>query len=179
MALLRQLPREHRCAGTTHSNIPALFALPPPAYFTTLTLRRLLLYTCHSSPPPQQASQWSQQTLLKIQHWRGAMHVSSYCYTCVRILLYVCPHTAICVSSYCYISVHILLCVCPDTAICVSSYCYAVSSYCYECPLTLILLYMCPHTAMCVFSYCYICVLILLYVNSMFQCDGAALFLLL
>jgi hypothetical protein len=35
------------------------------------------------------------------------------------ILLYMCPHTAICVSPYCYICVPILL-----TAIYVSSYCY-------------------------------------------------------
>ncbi len=152
MALLRQQPREHRCAGTTHSNIPALFAsLSPHTHSLThshihhmpaLTLRRLLLYTCHSSPQQQQASQWSQQTLLKIQHWRGAIHVSSYCYMCVLTLLYMCPHTAIHVSSYCDMCV-------------------------------LILLHVCPHTAVYVSSYCYICVLILLYVYSQFQWDGA------
>ena len=53
-----------------------------------------------------------------------------YCYTCVRILLYVlillhvCPHTATYVSSYCYICVLILLHVCPHTATYVPSYCY-------------------------------------------------------
>ena len=52
------------------------------------------------------------------------LHVSSYCYTCVCILLYMCPHTAICVPSYCYLCVRILLnmrphartYVCPHTA---------------------------------------------------------------
>ena len=29
------------------------------------------------------------------------LHVSSYCYIRVLIMLYTCPHTAICVSSYC------------------------------------------------------------------------------
>ena len=96
------------------------------------------------------------------------------CYTCVLILLYMCPHTAICVSLYCYICVYILTCVCPDTAICVSSHCYVcVLILLYLCPHTLILLYMCPHTAMSVSSYCYICVLILLYLYSLFQWDGA------
>ncbi len=47
-----------------------------------------------------------------------------YCYICVLILLYMCPHTAIYVSSYCYICVLILLYMCPHTAIYVSSYCY-------------------------------------------------------
>ncbi len=71
----------------------------------------------------------------------------SYCYTCVlillcvlilvsaiyvRILLHMCPHTAMCFL--------ILLCMCPHTSICV-----------------LILLCMCPHTAMHVSAYCYIC----------------------
>jgi len=88
---------------------------------------------------------------------------------CVLILLYICPHTAICLSSYCYMSVLILLCVCSRTAIYVSSYCYVcthtpiymfVSSYCYV--SVLILLYVCPHTVMFVSSYCYICVLMLL-----------------
>jgi hypothetical protein len=67
--------------------------------------------------------------------------VSSYCYICVLILPYMCPHTVICVL--------ILLYMCPRAAI-------DVSSYYYMCVLTL--LYMCPHT------YCYTCVLILLYV---------------
>ncbi len=58
------------------------------------------------------------------------LHVSSYCYICVVILLYMCPHTTIYVSSYHYICVVILL---------------YVSSYYYVCPHTicvLILLYM-------------------------------------
>jgi hypothetical protein len=52
----------------------------------------------------------------------------------VRILLYMCPHTAIYVSAYCYICVLILLYMCPHAAIYVSSYCYIC---------VLILLYMC------------------------------------
>jgi hypothetical protein len=66
-------------------------------------------------------------------------HVSSYYCTCVLILLYMCPHTAIYLLVY-------------------------VSSHSYTC--VFILLYMCPHTAIYVSSYCYICVLIMLYVSS-------------
>jgi hypothetical protein len=40
-----------------------------------------------------------------------AIHVSSYCYTRVLILLYTCPHTALHVSSYCYVSVYCYICV--------------------------------------------------------------------
>jgi hypothetical protein len=47
----------------------------------------------------------------------------SYC-MCVLLLLYVCPHTAVCVSSYCYACVLILLCMCPHAAMYVSSCCY-------------------------------------------------------
>ena len=32
--------------------------------------------------------------------------VSAYCYMCLRILLYMCPHTAIYVSAYCYMCPH-------------------------------------------------------------------------
>jgi hypothetical protein len=71
-------------------------------------------------------------------------NVSSYCYICVLILLYMCPHTTIYVSSYYFICVLILPYVCPHTAY-VSSYCYIY---------VLILLYVCPHTAY-VSSYCY------------------------
>jgi hypothetical protein len=39
------------------------------------------------------------------------IYVSSYYKICVRILLYMCPHTAIYVSAYCYICVLI-----PPTA---------------------------------------------------------------
>ena len=72
-------------------------------------------------------------------------HICSYCYKCVRILLYMCPHPTICVL--------ILLYMCPHHTICV-----------------LILLYMCPHPTICVLILLYmcphhtICVLILLYV---------------
>ena len=62
-------------------------------------------------------------------------------YICVLILLYMCPHTAMCVSSCCYICVLMLLYMCPHTAICVSSYCYMC---------VLMLLYVCPHAAICV-----------------------------
>ncbi len=53
-----------------------------------------------------------------------------------------CPHTAVYVSSYCYVCVLMLLYMCLHTAIYVSLYCYIV------CPsvCVLILLYMCPHT---------------------------------
>jgi hypothetical protein len=71
--------------------------------------------------------------------------------TFLTLLLYMCPHTALCVSSY---SCDLLLYMCPHTALCVSSYCYIC---------VLILLYMCPHTALYVSSYCSACVLILLY----------------
>ncbi len=79
------------------------------------------------------------------------LYVSSYCYICVLILLYMCPHTAMCVLILLY----------------VSSYCYIVSSYYYVC--VLILLYICPHTAIYVSSLLHMCphtsirVLILLY----------------
>ena len=67
------------------------------------------------------------------QHEAGchtAMYVSSYCYVCVLMLLYMWPHTAVHVSSCCYVCGLILLC---------------VSSCCYKCGL--ILLYMCPYAA--------------------------------
>ncbi len=46
----------------------------------------------------------------------ATIYVSPYCYICVLILLYVCPHTAIYVSSYCCICVLILLYMCPHSA---------------------------------------------------------------
>ena len=72
------------------------------------------------------------------------LHVSSYCYVCVLILLYMCPHTAVGAAQVVrqvYICVLILLHMCPRTAIYVSSYCYVC---------VLILLHMCPQL-------CYIC----------------------
>ena len=42
-----------------------------------------------------------------------------YCYTCVLILIHMCPHTAIYVSSYCYICVLILLHMCPHILLCI------------------------------------------------------------
>jgi hypothetical protein len=57
--------------------------------------------------------------------------VSSYCYVCVLILLFLCPHTAIYVSSYCCVFVLRL----PYMRL---------SSYFHTC--VLILLYMRPHT---------------------------------
>jgi len=62
------------------------------------------------------------------------MYVSSYCYMCVRILLYLssdyymCPHTPIYVSAYSYMCVLILLYMCPHITIYVSSD-YCVSAY--------------------------------------------------
>ena len=101
---------------------------------------------------------------------------SSYCYTCVLILLYMCPDTAtchdttICVSSYCCICVVSYYHMCPHTAIHVFLYYYVcahtttnVSSYCYKC--VLMLLYMRPHTAIYVSSN-HTCVIILLDVSS-------------
>jgi hypothetical protein len=116
-----------------------------------------------------------------------ATYVSSYCYICVLILLYMCPHTAIYVSSYCYICVLILrsrvayvaratyvlhmsyICVliliymCPHTAIYVSSYYYICVSYCYICVLILLSRVALVARATYVSSYCYTCVLILIY----------------
>ena len=87
---------------------------------------------------------------------RTAIYVSSYCYVCVLVLLYMCPRTAIYVSSYCYICV--LLYVCPHTPIYVSSCSYIC---------VLVLLYMCPHTAIYVSSYCSISsVLILVHMQA-------------
>ena len=40
------------------------------------------------------------------------LYVSSYCYICVFILLYMCLHTAKYVSAYCHICVLILLYMC-------------------------------------------------------------------
>jgi hypothetical protein len=75
--------------------------------------------------------------------------VSSHC--CI------CPHAALYVSSCCYICVLMLLYMCPHAAL---SAIY-VSSCCLIC--VLMLLYMCPHAAIYVSSCCYICVLMLLY----------------
>ena len=67
-------------------------------------------------------------------------YVSSYC-CCAFVLMLL-----LCVFSYCYICVLILLFMCPHTAMCVSSYCYMyVSRYFHT--FVLILLHMCPHTA--------------------------------
>jgi hypothetical protein len=108
---------------------------------------------------------------------------------CVRILVYMCPHTAIYVSASCYICVRLLLYMCPTTAVYASACCYTcvrilqicvcsqttsthtcrqspmlssmcVSAYCSAC--VLILLLISPHTATHVSSYGYSCVLILL-----------------
>jgi hypothetical protein len=48
----------------------------------------------------------------------------AYCYICVLVLLYMCPHNAIFVSSCYYICVHILLYLWPYTTIFVCSCCY-------------------------------------------------------
>jgi hypothetical protein len=49
------------------------------------------------------------EALRGYKHLYASIYVSSSCYICVLILLYMCPHTAIYVSSYCYICVLILL----------------------------------------------------------------------
>jgi hypothetical protein len=72
--------------------------------------------------------------------------VSSYYYTCVLILLCMCPHTTIHVSSYYYPCVLILLYMCPHTTVHVFSYycmhgCLHTAYMCVR-----ILLYVCPHT---------------------------------
>ncbi len=73
-------------------------------------------------------------------------------------LVYVCTHTTICVSSYCSMrAVYCYRCVlipkymCPHSTRYVCTYCYKcvlirlyVSACCYTCAL--LLLYMCPHT---------------------------------
>ncbi len=46
------------------------------------------------------------------------LDVSSNCYVCVLILVYMCHHTATYESSYCYM--------CPHTALYASSYMYVV-----------------------------------------------------
>jgi hypothetical protein len=95
-----------------------------------------------------------------------------FCYICVLILLYMCPHTLLCVSSYYYYICVLILYICSHTGDASSPDHSAtnVSSYYYICVL---ILYVCPHTgdasspedsATIVFSYYYICVLILLYV---------------
>jgi hypothetical protein len=93
-----------------------------------------------------------------------AIYASSYCCIFVVILLYICPHAAMCVSSCyrlccaplgwasCYICVLILLYMCCDTAIYVSAYCYIC---------VLMLLYMCSHAAIYVSACCYMRVLML------------------
>jgi hypothetical protein len=79
------------------------------------------------------------------------MYVSSYCYICVLIQLYMCPHT---------------LYMCPHTTIYVSSYCYiCVLIQVYMCPHTAMYLSSCPHATIYVSSSSYICTL-LLYVSS-------------
>jgi hypothetical protein len=68
------------------------------------------------------------------------LYVSADCDMCVLILLYVCPHTAVCVlitlhvSSYCHTCVLILLYACSHTAICVLITLY-VSADCDMCVL--------------------------------------------
>ena len=86
------------------------------------------------------------------------IHVSSYRYMCVRILLYMCAQLAeerrrraVLKSTTNYIRVCILLYLCPHTTVCVPSY---------------ILLYVRPHTITSVPSYYHMCAFILLCVSS-------------
>jgi hypothetical protein len=59
------------------------------------------------------------------------------CYICVLMLLYLCPHTAVYVSSYCYVCVLILLYVC---VLMLLYMCPHTAMY-----FVLILLHMCSH----------------------------------
>jgi hypothetical protein len=107
---------------------------------------------------------------VRILTYMCSIHVSSY-YTCVLILLYMCPHTTIYVSSYYYICVLILLYICPPTTICVRILTYMcsihVSSYFYICVQSsgaalcsaLLKQYIC----VLILQYIYTCVLILVY----------------
>jgi hypothetical protein len=83
-------------------------------YLTTCVL--ILLYMCpHTTIYVSSYYSYAHrgQALFKplyIQHICVILlHVSSYYYICVLILLYMCPHTTIYVSSYYYICVLILL----------------------------------------------------------------------
>ena len=83
--------------------------------------------------------------------------VSAYSCICVRILLYMCPHTTmcphICVPAYSKEKqsddekVSTLAYVCPHTTVCVR-------------------ILMCPHTTICVSPSYYVCVRILVYVSA-------------
>jgi hypothetical protein len=113
--------------------------------------------------------------------------VSSYCYICVLILPYLCPHTTTCVLILLYMCPHttkyvsknrkrergsrVSWCSGQHTTICVSSYCICVLILLNTCPKierereeaerarvqVSTQLYVCPHTAY-VSSYYYICV---------------------
>jgi hypothetical protein len=129
---------------------------------TTTYVYLILLYMFCSRTAPGNSRELSRTRLsrdISLQHEQ-----SSYCYICVLILLYMCPHTTMCVSAYYYICVLMLLCICalPQSARSTRlsrtrlSLLY-VSSYGYIC--VLILEWMCPHTTIYVSSYCYVCVL--------------------
>jgi hypothetical protein len=80
-----------------------------------------------------------------------SIHVSAFCYICVRILLYMrqhmCPHTAIYVSAYCYICVRTPMYMCPHTGISRVGVCKRLTQS--------ILLYMCLHADIYVSAYRY------------------------
>ena len=102
-------------------------------------------------------------TSVHVSLYYTAVFVSLYCYLCVLMLLYVCPHTAMYVSSCCHWALRVCwtgdfssvyslcICMCPHTGI-----------YLCMCPL-----YMCPHTpiyahtTIYVSSYCYLSVCVL------------------
>jgi hypothetical protein len=82
------------------------------------------------------------------------IYVSAYCYICVRILLYMCLHTAIYVSAYRYICVHIPIYIVhiPISAAWESASGW-LRAYCYIC--VRIPICMCPHTGIYVSTYRY------------------------
>jgi len=80
----------------------------------------ILLYRCSLIPQLYMCPHRSEAAVLETEH--AVKVVSSYYYTCVFILLHMCPHT-----TY-YICVLILLYMCFHTTIYVSSY-YYISIY--------------------------------------------------
>jgi hypothetical protein len=89
--------------------------------FTTRTTRRALYCACTCASPFFHHS-WH-VALLHIWYMSVVESLTlGTLTTCVRILLYMCPHTAVYVSSCRYVCVRMLLNMCPQTTIHVCSY---------------------------------------------------------
>ncbi len=88
--------------------------------------------------PRRQYRILSSATSIIWTRWYSFVSASRYCFICVLILLYVCPHTTMCP-----------LVVSSATSIIWTRWCSFVSASRYYYICVLILLYMCPHTAMC------------------------------